>query len=147
MFSGRGFNIDSLSVAPTMDPEFSRMTIISHGNEAIFEQILKQLRKLINVSKVQDLTRGDYVDRELVLIRVKAASAKRAEALRIVEIFRARIVDVAQDNLTIEVTGSQGKIEAILELLSSLGILEVIRTGTVAIPRGRKGSKTGDIAD
>jgi acetolactate synthase I/III small subunit len=147
MFSGRGFNIDSLSVAPTMDPEFSRMTIISHGNEAIFEQILKQLRKLINVSKVQDLTRGDYVDRELVLIRVKAASAKRAEALRIVEIFRARIVDVAQDNLTIEVTGSQGKIEAILELLSSLGILEVIRTGTVAIPRGRKGSKSGDSAD
>ncbi|MCX5874316.1 MAG: acetolactate synthase small subunit [Deltaproteobacteria bacterium] len=147
MFSGRGFNIDSLSVAPTMDPEFSRMTIISHGNEAIFEQILKQLRKLINVSKVQDLTRGDYVDRELVLVRVKAASAKRAEALRIVEIFRARIVDVAQDNLTIEVTGSQGKIEAILELLSSLSILEVIRTGTVAIPRGRKGSKSGDSGD
>lgn len=147
MFSGRSFNIDSLSVAPTMNPEFSRMTIVTHGNEAIFEQIIKQLRKLINISKVQDLTRGDYVDRELVLIKVKAASIKRAEALRIVEIFRARIVDVAQDNLTIEVTGSQGKIEAILELLSSLGILEVIRTGTVAIPRGRKGLKAGDSGD
>jgi acetolactate synthase-1/3 small subunit len=147
MFSGRSFNIDSLSVAPTMNPEFSRMTIVTHGNEAIFEQIIKQLRKLINISKVQDLTRGDYVDRELVLIKVKATSIKRAEALRIVEIFRARIVDVAQDNLTIEVTGSQGKIEAILELLSSLGILEVIRTGTVAIPRGRKGLKAGDSGD
>jgi len=147
MFSGRSFNIDSLSVAPTMNPEFSRMTIVTHGNEAIFEQIIKQLRKLINISKVQDLTRGDYVDRDLVLIKVKAASIKRAEALRIVEIFRARIVDVAQDNLTIEVTGSQGKIEAILELLSSLGILEVIRTGTVAIPRGRKGLKAGDSGD
>ena len=147
MFSGRSFNIDSLNVAPTVNPEFSRMTIVTHGNEAIFEQIIKQLRKLINISKVQDLTRGDYVDRELVLIKVKATSIKRAEALRIVEIFRARIVDVAQDNLTIEVTGSQGKIEAILELLSSLGILEVIRTGTVAIPRGRKGLKAGDGGD
>jgi len=147
MFSGRSFNIDSLNVAPTMNPEFSRMTIVTHGNEAIFEQIIKQLRKLINIAKVQDLTRGDFVDRELVLIKVKGTSVQRAEALRIVEIFRARIVDVAQDNLTIEVTGSQGKIEAILELLSSLGIIEVIRTGTVAIPRGRKGIKTGDSVD
>ncbi len=147
MFSGRSFNIDSLSVAPTVDPGLSQMTIVTHGNEAVFEQIIKQLRKLINISKVQDLTRGDYVDRELVLVKVKATSAKRAEALRIVEIFRARIIDVAMDNLTIQVTGSQGKIDAILELLSSLGILEVIRTGAVAIPRGRKVSRTGEAGD
>jgi acetolactate synthase-1/3 small subunit len=147
MFSGRSFNIDSLSVAPTMNPNLSQMTIVTHGNEAVFEQIIKQLRKLINVSKVQDLTRGDYVDRELVLVKVKATSIKRAEALRIVEIFRARIVDVSTDSLTIEVTGSQGKIEAILELLSSLGILEIVRTGTVAIPRGRKSSRSGENVD
>ncbi len=147
MFSGRSFNIDSLSVAPTMNSDLSQMTMVTHGNEAVFEQIIKQLRKLINISKVQDLTRGDYVDRELVLVKIKATSVKRGEALRIVEIFRAGIVDVATDNLTIEVTGSQGKIESMLELLSSLGILEVVRTGTVAIPRGRKVSRTGDTGD
>ncbi len=141
MFSGRAFNINSLSVAPTLDPAYSRMTIITQGNEQIMEQIIKQLRKLINVVKVQDLTEGDYVDRELVLIRMKAAAQKRAEILRITDIFRGKVVDVTHDTITIEVSGALGKIEAIIELLAPIGITELIRTGTVAMPRARKSVK------
>jgi len=141
MFSGRGFNIHSLAVAPTLDTQYSRMTIVSHGSDHIVEQIIKQLRKLINVLKVQDLTSGDHVDREMVLIRMKATAAKRAEVLRITDIFRAKVVDVTHDTITLEVSGSQSKIDAILELLTPLGILELIRTGTVAIPRGKKNLK------
>ena len=141
MFSGRAFNIHSLAVAPTLDLEYSRMTIVTTGNEQIIEQIIKQLRKLINVVKVQDLTLGEYVEREMVLIRVKAGTAARGEILNIAEIFRAKIVDVAQDSVTVEVSGSQNKIEAILRLLAPVGVLEMIRTGTVAIPRGKKPSK------
>jgi acetolactate synthase-1/3 small subunit len=138
MFSGRAFNIHSLAVAPTSDTNLSRMTIVTHGSEQIIEQILKQLRKLINVLKVQDLTEGDFVEREMVLIRVKAPSSKRTEILRMAEVFRARVIDMSHDNLTLEVSGSQGKIEGILGLLSSFGIQELIRTGTVAIPRAKK---------
>jgi len=141
MFSGRGFNIHSLTVAPTLDTAYSRMTIVSQGNEQIIEQIIKQLRKLINVVKVQDLTAEDHVDREVVLIRVNAADEKRAEALRITDIFRGKVVDVSHDTLTIEVSGVEGKIEAILELLTPIGILELIRTGRIAIPRAKKSSK------
>src|SRR5512139_1624262 len=103
MFSGRAFNIHSLAVAPTLDVEYSRMTIVTTGHEQIIEQIIKQLRKLINVVKVQDLTLGEYVEREMVLIRVKAGAAARGEILNIAEIFRAKIVDVAQDSVTVEV--------------------------------------------
>jgi len=142
MFSGRGFNIHSLAVAPTQDTQYSRMTIVSHGSDQIVEQIIKQLRKLINVLKVQDLTSGDHVDREMVLIRMKATAAKRAEVLRITDIFRGKVVDVTHDTITLEVSGSQSKIEAILELLAPLGILDLIRTGTVAIPRAKKTQKT-----
>jgi len=138
MFSGRAFNIHSLSVAPTIVPDVSRMTIVTYGSEAIIEQIIKQLRKLINIIKVQDLTSGDYVDREMALVRVKATSAKRADVLRIVDIFRGKIVDIATDSMIVEITGGAGKIEAMIELLTPLGILELIRTGTVALPRGRK---------
>ena len=141
MFSGRAFNIHSLAVAPTLDLEYSRMTIVTTGNEQIIEQIIKQLRKLINVVKVQDLTLGEYVEREMVLIRVKAGTAARGEILNVAEIFRAKIVDVAQESVTVEVSGSQNKIEAILRLLAPVGVLEMIRTGTVAIPRGKKPSK------
>jgi acetolactate synthase I/III small subunit len=144
MFSGRGFNIHSLTVAPSLDPEFSRMTIVTYGKEQIIEQILKQLRKLINVVKVQDLTLGDYVDRDLILIRVKATSAKRAEVLRITDIFRGKVVDVSHDTITLEVSGTQSKIEAILELLAPLGIMELFRTGTIAIPRAKKVLKSGE---
>jgi len=140
MFSGRGFNIHSLAVAPTLDPEYSRMTIVTHGKEQIIEQIIKQLRKLVNVVKVQDLTRGDYVDREMILIRVRATGPKRAEVLNLTDIFRAKVVDVTHDTVTIEVSGTQSKIEAILELLAPLGILDLLRTGMVAIQRARKGS-------
>jgi len=138
MFSGRAFNIHSLAVAPTMDSRLSRMTIVTHGNEQLIEQILKQLRKLINVIKVQDLTDGEFVEREMVLIRIKAPSARRTEILRINEVFRGKVVDMSHDNLTVEVTGSQTKIQGILDLLSPFGIQELIRTGTVAIPRARK---------
>lgn len=144
MFSGRGFNIHSLTVAPSQDPEFSRMTIVSYGKEQIIEQIIKQLRKLINVVKVQDLTLGDYVDRDLILIRVKATAAKRAEVLRITDIFRGKVVDVSHDTISLEVSGTQSKIEAILELLAPLGISELIRTGTIAIPRAKKVLKAGE---
>ncbi len=141
MFSGRGFNIHSLVVAPTLDPQYSRMTIVTAGNEQIIEQIIKQLRKLINVVKVQDLTRGDYVDREMILVRVKAAAADRSQALSAVDIFRGKVVDVAHDSVTVEVTGAQNKIDAFLQILSPMGIVELIRTGMVAIPRGKKESK------
>ena len=144
MFSGRGFNIHSLAVAPSLDPEYSRMTIVTYGKEQIIEQIIKQLRKLINVVKVQDLTLGDYVDRDLILIRVKATAAKRAEVLRITDIFRGKVVDVSHDTISLEVSGTQSKIEAILELLAPLGITELIRTGTIAIPRAKKVLKPGE---
>jgi acetolactate synthase I/III small subunit len=142
MFSGRAFNIHSLAVAPTLDPEYSQMTIVTVGNEQIIEQIIKQLRKLINVVKVQDLTLGEYVEREMVLIQVKAGPAARGEVMNITEIFRGRVVDVAQDSVTLEVSGSQSKIEAIVRLLAPVGLLEMIRTGTVAIPRGKKPSRS-----
>lgn len=138
MFSGRAFNIHSLAVAPTMDDKLSRMTIVTYGNEQIIEQVLKQLRKLINVLKVQDLTDGDFVEREMVLIRVKAPSSKRTEMLRIADVFRARVIDMSHENLTLEVSGGQSKIEGILDLLAPFGVQELIRTGTVAIPRAKK---------
>lgn len=147
MFSGRAFNIHSLAVAPTLDPDFSQMTIVTAGNEQIIEQIIKQLRKLINVVKVQDFTLGEYVEREMVLIRVKAGPAARGEVMNITEIFRGRVVDVAQDSLTLEVSGSQSKIEAILRLLAPVGVPEMIRTGIVAIPRGKKPSRSRGTAE
>jgi|UniRef100_A0A7C4ER60 acetolactate synthase-1/3 small subunit len=138
MFSGRAFNIHSLAVAPTMDSKLSRMTIVTHGSEQLIEQILKQLRKLINVLKVQDLTEGEFVEREMALIRVKAPSARRTEILRINEVFRGKVIDMGRDNLTLEVTGSQSKIQGLLDLLAPFGIQELIRTGAVAIPRAKK---------
>lgn len=141
MFSGRGFNIHSLAVAPTDNPEYSRMTIVTHGSDKILEQIIKQLRKLINVVKVQNLTQGDYVDREMILVRVKASGPRRNEVLNITDIFRAKVVDVTHDTLTIEVSGSQGKVEAILELLAPFGIIDLLRTGMIALPRAKKTTK------
>jgi len=146
MFSGRAFNIHSLAVAPTLDTDYSRMTIVTHGSQQIIEQIIKQLRKLINVVKVQDLTSGDYVDREMILIRIKATAGKRAEVLRITDIFRGKVVDVTHDTITLEVSGAQGKIDAILELLAPVGIMDLIRAGTIAIPRGKKTLRSG-VAD
>jgi acetolactate synthase I/III small subunit len=141
MFSGRGFNIHSLAVAPTSDPLYSQMTIVTGGNEQVIEQIIKQLRKLINVVKVQDLTRGDYVDREMVLVRIKSAAIDRSQVLAAADIFRGKIIDVGHDSVTVEVTGTQNKIDAFLQILAPMGIIELIRTGMVAIPRARKEPK------
>ena len=140
LFSGRGFNIESLTVAETLDPQISHITLVTSGDETIMEQIVKQLNKLINVIKVIDFREVKFVDREMVLIKIKAEANTRAEALRIVDIFRGKVVDVSQNFFTIEVTGDEGKIQAILDLLSHLGIVEVVRTGKVAIARSRKNS-------
>ncbi|NJD63234.1 MAG: acetolactate synthase small subunit [Deltaproteobacteria bacterium] len=136
LFSGRGFNIESLSVAETLDPSVSRMTIVTTGNDQIVEQILKQLNKLISVIKVVDLTGVETVNRELVLVKVNAEAETKAEVLRLVDIFRAKIVDVAPRCYTIEMTGDEAKVHALLNLLRPIGIKEIVRTGLVAIARG-----------
>ena len=140
LFSGRGFNIDSLTVAETMDPTVSRMTIVTRGDEKILEQITKQLNRLIDVIKVIDYTGSGekYVDREMVLIKVNADPENRAEVLRICDIFRGNVVDVSPKMYTIEITGDEGKINAIIDLLKPIGIQEIVRTGRVAIARGAK---------
>ena len=139
LFSGRGFNIESLSVAPTLDPDTSRMTIVTRGDDRILEQINKQLNKLISTIKVVDFTGEHYVERELALIKVTAESDSRAEVLRIVDIFRGKVVDVTPRSFTIEVTGAPEKIDAVLELLTPMGIKEIVRSGPVVIGRGSKG--------
>jgi acetolactate synthase-1/3 small subunit len=141
LFSGRGFNIDSLSVAPTNEEGMSRMTIVTRGDEQILEQITKQLNKLIDIIKVIDFTDGSGIERELALIKVTAEDESRAEVLRIVDIFRAKIIDVTPKSYTIEATGNPVKIDAILDLLRPLGLKELVRTGAVAIGRGAKGWK------
>ena len=135
LFSGRGYNIDSLNVAPTQDPSASRMTIVTRGDDATLEQIVKQLNKLVEVLKVDDFHDGEYIDRELVLVKVGVNSQSRAEVMQITDIFRAKIVDVQPASLTIEITGSESKIEKFLELMKTFGILELTRTGKAALPR------------
>jgi len=138
LFSARGYNIESLSVGETLDPTASRMTIVVRGDEFIIEQVMKQLHKLIDVIKVTDLTDESHVERELVLIRVNAEPQHRAEIMRTADIFRAKIVDVTPQSFTIEATGDEGKLEALVELLRPMGIQELVRTGKVAIARGPK---------
>jgi len=138
LFSGRGFNIESLCVAETLDPTISCMTIVTSGNDDIIEQILKQLNKLINVIKVTDFRDMDYVTREMVLVKVKAEEKTREEVLRIVEIFRGKVIDVSQKTYTLLMTGDEEKIKAFLALLKPIGIKELVRTGPVAIARGDK---------
>jgi acetolactate synthase-1/3 small subunit len=135
LFSGRGYNIDSLNVAPTHDSSLSRMTIVTRGDDATVEQIVKQLGKLIDVVKVIDYRQGDYIDRELVLLKVATGSENRAEVAQMAELFRAKVVDVQPDNLTIEITGGEGKIEKFITLMKGFGILDLTRTGQVALPR------------
>ena len=136
LFSGRGFNIDSLNVAETDQPDVSHMTIVTHGDAQIIEQIYKHLNKLIDVIKVSNLTTENHVERELVLIKVYAEPHRRGEILQIVEIFRARTVDVSPTTLTIEVTGDEGKLKAAIDMLRPYGIRELARTGKIAIMRG-----------
>ena len=135
LFSGRGYNIDTLNVGPTQDPNTSRMTIVTRGDDATLEQIVKQLNKLIDVLEVQDFRDYEYIDRELVLVKVSVNSESRAEVMQITDIFRAKIVDVQPKSLAIEITGGESKIEKFVELMRTFGILELTRTGKVALPR------------
>ncbi len=138
LFSRRGFNIESLAVGPTEDEKISRITMVVNAETHSIEQVVKQLYKLINVIKIQELDPTNIVERELVLIKVNADNSTRAEILEIVDIFRANIVDVAKKSLAIEITGSSRKIQGIEELLQPYGILELVRTGKIAISRGSK---------
>ncbi len=138
LFSGRGFNIESLCVAETLDPLVSRMTIVTTGDDRILEQITKQLNKLVNVIKVHDLTGEEYFERELALIKVNIKQDTRTEILSIADIFRTKVVDVSPRSYTLEVTGDEDKIRAITELLRPFGIKEIVRTGRIAIGRSPK---------
>jgi len=135
LFSGKGFNIESLCVAETTDPLISRITIVTKANRPVIEQIEKQLNKLVNVIKIRDLTGPNCVKREMALICVKAKAVHRAELLRIVDIFRCKVIDVGFNHYTIEVTGDEGKMQAILKLLKPMGIKKIARTGTMALFR------------
>lgn len=138
LFSGRGFNIESLTVAETLEPSVSRMTIVTRGDDKVLEQITKQLNKLVSVIKVHDFTGEEHIERDLALIKVSSKSDNRAEILSIVDIFRAKVVDVSPRNYTIEITGDAEKIGAITELLRPFGIKEIVRTGSVAMARSPK---------
>lgn len=138
LFSRRGFNIESLAVGPTDDKEISRITLLVNAEKHSVEQVTKQLYKLINVIKIQELDPGNIVERELVLIKVSADTKSRADILEIVNIFRANIVDVAKKSLIIEITGNKRKVKGLEELLRPYGILELVRTGTIACTRGSK---------
>ncbi|MDP6903467.1 MAG: acetolactate synthase small subunit [Verrucomicrobiota bacterium] len=135
MFSGRGYNIDSLNVAPTHDPEKSRMTIVTRGDDATVEQIVRQLYKLVNVLEITDFREHEYIDRELVLVKVKANAKNRSEVMQITDIFRAKIVDVQSKTMTIEVTGNETKVNKFIGLMDNFGIIELTRTGKVALER------------
>ena len=136
MFSGRGFNIDSLAVGETEDPSISRMTIVVHGDDSVVAQILKQLNRQVDVIKVEDLTGREYVDRELMLIKVSITAKNRGELLEIANIFRCRVVDVQTESLTIEAVGSGDKLQALLSMCKQYGIRELVRTGRIGIVRG-----------
>ena len=135
LFSGRGFNIDTLNVAPTQDPTMSRMTIVVKGDDSVLEQVTKQLNKLVEVIKVQDFREDEYVDRELVLLKVNADAKTRPEIMQVCDIFRAKIVDVAHKTLTVEITGAESKVAAFLVLMEPFGICDLTRTGKVAMAR------------
>jgi acetolactate synthase-1/3 small subunit len=138
LFSGRGFNIDSLSVGETDDPSISRITLVVKGDEAILEQVMKQLHRLVDVIKVSDLTQDEFIDRELALIKVDANSNTRSEIIQIADVFRGKILDVAPTSLTIEVTGTEEKVRGMISLLRDFGIREVVRSGKIAISRENK---------
>ena len=138
LFSARAFNIESLTVAPTEDPKVSRMTLVTSGSDAIVEQIMKQVNKLVDVVKVVDLNESRHIERELMLIKVAAKKTDREEVKRLVEIFRGRIIDVTENAYTIEMTGTGEKLDAFIEALEEGLILEVVRSGVSGISRGDK---------
>jgi acetolactate synthase-1/3 small subunit len=139
LFSARGYNIESLTVAPTDDPTLSRMTLVTRGSEAIIEQITKQLNKLVDVVKLIDLTEGPHIEREMMLIKVKAVGDSRDEVKRLVEIFRGRIIDVTDTSYIIELTGDAKKLDAFINAARGAGIIETVRSGVSGIGRGEKG--------
>jgi len=136
LFSARGYNIESLSVAPTEDPTLSRMTLVTTGSDEVIEQVTKQLNKLIEVVKVIDLVDGNHIERELMLVKIKAIGADRDEIKRLVDIFRGAIIDVTDRSYTIELTGTSSKLDAFLENIESSAVLETVRTGASGIGRG-----------
>jgi acetolactate synthase-1/3 small subunit len=138
MFSSPGYNIDSLAVGETVDPTVSRVTIVTHGDDVVIEQIIKQMRKLIDVIRVLDLTEESHVERELVLVKVACDKTSRGEIMQVVSIFRARIIDVSPSSMVVEVVGTQDKIEALLDQFKPYGIMEVVRTGAIGLFRGTK---------
>jgi len=139
LFSARGYNIESLTVAPTDDPSLSRMTIVTGGTDSIIEQITKQLNKLVDVVKLIDLTEGQHIERELMLVKVVAAgSEQREEVKRLVDIFRGRIIDVTESTYTLELTGNGDKVDAFVQALSQVEIIEVVRSGVSGIGRGKR---------
>lgn len=138
LFSARAFNIESLTVAPTEDPKISRMTLVTSGSDAIIEQIMKQVNKLVDVVKVVDLNETRHIERELMLIKVAAKKTDRAEIKRMVDVFRGRIIDVTENSFTIEMTGTGEKLDAFIEALDDSLILEVVRSGVSGIARGDK---------
>lgn len=135
LFSARGFNIDSLTVGETQEPDVSRMTVVARGDERVVQQIVRQLDKLIDVIAIEILNPQDSIDRELVLIKVKSDLSNRNDLMQVVNNFRGKIVDVQEESMTIEATGTEAKIDAMLELLRSFGVIEVVRTGKIAISR------------
>ena len=135
MFSGRGYNIDSLNVSPTHDAGKSRMTIVTRGNDATVEQIVRQLNKLVNVLEITDFREHEYIDRELVLVKVKVSAKNRSEVMQITDIFRAKIVDVQSKSMTIEVTGNESKVNKFIGLMDNFGVIDLTRTGKVALDR------------
>ncbi len=141
MFAARGFNIASLAVGVTSDPSVSRMTIVCIGDDRVIEQIVKQLRKIIDVIRVVDLREREHVERELILIKVASNSTTRSEIMQIVDIFRGRIIDVHHDSLMVEISGTVDKTGALLELLEPFGIIEIARTGRIALFRGPEALK------
>ncbi len=145
LFSARGFNIESLCVAETLEPETSRITLVTSGDDNIISQIIKRFNNMVNVIKVNDMTEETRVEREMVLIRVEANKETRAEIFRIVDIFRAKVVDVGQKNYMLELTGDQEKITAFIDLIRPNGIKEIARTGTVALTREIQKKVEGEI--
>ena len=138
LFAARGYNIDSMNVGETEDPTVSRMTLVLHGDDAVIEQVIKQLRKLVNILKVQDLTRAPFVERDLMLIRVNTPAGRRSEVIELVDVFRGKVVDITHKDLVVELSGPEAKIEAFLSLCRSFGIKEVVRSGPIAMVRGAR---------
>lgn len=139
LFSARGYNIESLSVAPTEDETLSRLTLVTRGSDEVIEQITKQLNKLVDVVRLQELTEGPHIEREMMLIKIKVSGKDREESKRIADIFRGHVIDVTETTYTIELTGNSNKLDAFLQALGSVDIIEVVRSGVSGIARGDKG--------